>query len=156
MKSFYEKDIIPAFHEFCELVIDQFSRSGVDSSIKMKSFKLLLNDKEIQFKRDIELSHGRYYFRRMWDYYIPCAENAGVYIFFDKGGKGLHVGKSDISGGIGRRVVSHVGKLQEEGFPNLEFYDAEYVIVIPFSVAPFLAGAFERFLLTKFEFSYNS
>lgn len=146
MKSFYEKDIIPAFHEFCDLVISQFSKLGVDSAIKSKNFKLLLNDNEIQFKRDIESSHGRYFFRRMRKNYIPCAENAGVYFFFDKEGKGLYVGKSDVSGGIGKRVDSH----------NLEFPDAEYVIVIPFSVAPFLAGAFERFLLSQFKFPHNS
>ncbi len=67
----------------------------------------------------------------------------------------VYVGKSEQSGGLGRRVYDHIGPYRNGQHPNLEFPEAKYIIVIPFDEAPFLAAAFESYLLGRFEFTHN-
>ncbi len=156
--SFREKDIQESFGSFYEASLNQFAALGIDSPLGKGRVQLTLDDRLITEKKDINCTNGRYYFRRpeAWNSYIPCAESSGVYFFFDKDGIGVYVGKSEQTGGLGRRVFAHIGPFRNGEYPNLEFPEAEYIIVIPFDEAPFLAVAFESYLLRKFEFAHNT
>lgn len=41
------------------------------------------------------------------DIAVPCAEDGGVYAFFDKDGELLYVGKASHSNTLGRRILSY-------------------------------------------------
>jgi hypothetical protein len=120
--------------------------------------KLVIDDKPIHNKAEITSTNGRYFFRQAnayRDLYIPHADSEGVYFFFDNDDIAIYVGKSEVAGGIGRRVARHIGKPQGSDFPYLAFKDAQYVIALPFSEAPWLAPAFESYLLGNYQFRHN-
>ena len=155
--SFREELLEQELENFARDVIEQLRGLGAKVEITRGKISLPLNDKEIKVREDIETSNGRYYFRKdqIWkSCYIPHADNPGVYFFFDKHAVALYVGKSETT--IGERVASHVGKYENGKFPKLAFPEAEYVIVIPFETGPFLAPAFESYLLSKYTFKYNT
>jgi hypothetical protein len=145
MRRFNENDIIPSFHDFCETVDKQFSAVGVGTKILKRDFQIILNDNAIRDKKDIESSNGRYFIPSMWDFYIPFADYAGVYIFFDREKQGVYVGESVVEGGLGYEVSRYRRKCPEGG----------YVVVIPFKTAPFLSCAYEAYLLQSYSFPGN-
>ena len=118
---------------------------------------LNLDDKKIAEKEDIKSTNGKYYFSNpnIWkSYYIPNADSPGVYLFFNKDNQAIYVGKSEAA--LGKRVVAHVGTCVDDCFPNLAFPTADYIITIAFDAAPFLAPAFESYLLAKYSFEHNT
>lgn len=145
-----------SFSEFTRSIVKQLSHYGEVTRITTVEFKLNINDKVITSKEEIDSSNGRYFFKKNIDTYIPCAGSPGVYIFFNKSDVALYVGKSDVAGGIGRRVWAHIGKYVNGEYPNLEFPEAEYIVVIPFTEAPYLSSAFEGYLLNNHKFKYNT
>ena len=154
---FREELLVQELQSFAKDVIEQLEGLGTKAKITEEKIRLLLNDKEIRLREDIETSNGRYYFRKdqIWkSCYIPYTGNQGVYFFFDKHAVALYVGKSETT--IGKAVARHVGKYENGSFPELAFPEAEYVIVIPFETGPFLAPAFESYLLSKYKFKYNT
>lgn len=155
-RKFREEDIVLSFKEFCQRVIDAIKAKNIHVNIMDFTFSLMLDDRSIDDKKDIDASDGRYFFKTKSDKYIPHASSPGVYFFFNKEKVALYVGKSDCDNGLGRRVWSHVGKKQNDQFPDLEFNDAEYVVTIPFKEASYLASAYEGFLLSKYNFKYNT
>ena len=119
--------------------------------------QLCLDDRKITVKDDLSTTNGRYFFRNptVWKSdYIPNAESPGVYLFFNKSEKAIYVGKSEST--MGSRVASHVGNFGDGKFPDLAFPSAEFVITIPFIQAPFLAPAFESYLLANYSFEHNT
>lgn len=65
-----------------------------------------------------------------------------------------YVGKAERA--IGLRAAKHVGPAGLEGMYQLsKFPDAEYLVVVPFDGAAFLAPAFESFLLEEYDFPSN-
>ena len=161
MTSLTEDKIEQAFSDFCNTITQEFSEKGTDVTIGPSGFHLILEEDLLLTDKDdprFSRSDGRYRFRKgdAWrEAYIPHADSPGVYFFFDEGATALYVGKSEVPGGIGRRVWEHVGKLTEGGFPDLKFPEAAYVITIPFDKAPWLAAAFETYLLMRYTFKYN-
>jgi len=158
MTEFREQLIEEEFSKFYEAIRKQFAVLGIDAGPAKGRLHLRLDDKPITDKKDLSSTHGRYYFRVADNWmkaYIPHAESSGVYFFFDESGVGLYVGKSEVPGGLGERVASHVNPYDNGRFPALQFPEAEYIIVLPFDKAPFLAVAFESYLLSKYHFKYN-
>jgi hypothetical protein len=143
-KQFHESDIETEYKEFATIVISQLGIVDTTLPAGMGRLKLILDDKNIENRADIQSTNGRYKFRNPEVYrrcYIPHAESPGVYFFFDGKGIAVYVGKSEVPGGLGRRVASHIGPLHGDNFLNLAFQEAEYVIIIPFDKAPCLAPA---------------
>lgn len=139
--------------------LTEFLGAGAATAKDNPNFlRIVIDDKKIDCKADIASTNGRYFFRNPEQYrrfYIPHADSPGIYFFFNKAGIALYVGKSEIDGGIGRRVSSHIGRSEGDEFPYLAFPEAQYVITVPFLQAPWLAPAFESFLLGRYSFSYN-
>lgn len=137
---------------------------GIELKVEKNCAELRLDsNSKIEYTENVDKSHGHYYFRRkdkndkyFWEeYYIPHADNPGVYLFFDKDEKALYVGQSATA--MGRRIATHVGERVGDEFPDLAFEGAEYVIFIPFDEeAAFLAPAFESYLLKRFKFEHNA
>ena len=148
-----EEDILKAFNLFIEETVEQFSEIGFVVEIRVKNLKLILDDKLISDKKDLNTSNGRYYLKEGDRYYYPFSNSPGVYLFFNKNREAIYVGKSENT--VGRRIWSHTGPYKNGEYSNLEFEDAEYVIVIPFTKAPFMAPSFESYLLNNYKFKYN-
>jgi GIY-YIG catalytic domain len=157
VKKFHENLLLQEMRSFARKTIGELIEFGIKAEVNDESINLLLNDKEITKCEDIKTSNGRYYFRKdkIWERcYIPCTGYPGVYFFFNQNSIALYIGKSETS--IGKRVAKHVGTFKNGTFPKLSFPEAEYVIVIPFEKGPFLAPAFESYLLSRYSFKYNT
>ncbi len=105
--DFYEKTLLEAIKGFAEAL-----GAGIPylNNLELK----LDDDSKIKDKKDLLTSHGRYRFlgEDVWESdYIPCADSPGVYFFFNKDGKALYVGKSEIK--IGKRIGSHRGDYKD-------------------------------------------
>ena len=149
-----EDDISKAFNLFIEKIIEQFNELGSDVEIKSKKLTFILDDKKIKDKKDLNTSNGRYYLNEEYkDCYFPFSDSPGVYLFFNKDGEAIYVGKCEVK--IGRRIWSHTGPYKNGEYRYLEFEEAEYVIVIPFINAPFMAPSFESYLSKNYDFKYN-
>ncbi len=151
MKPFHEKDIEETFTGFYKESLKQFAALGIDAASGSGRLRLTLDDRVITDKKELNCTNGRYYFTRddVWNSYIPWADSSGVYFFFNEKGLAVYLGKSERVGGLGKRIAAHI-------VPELKFPEAKYVIVVPFEKAPFLAVAFESYLLGEFEFQYNT
>lgn len=156
-RYFYEKDIENAYKDFCNNIIKQITLLGSLINIEKVTIELNLVDScELYNRQDKKMYSGRYYFKKHYDAYVPNCESRGLYLFFNNKGIAVYVGMSTVSGGIGVRVCSHIGKKEGDLFPNLAFNDAEYVITIPFDECSGLGVAFETYLLENYYFNYNS
>ena len=154
--DFREHNLTNSLKDFAKIIGEQLKKLRIELNFGNGQTEIVLDDKEIDSKSDIKTSNGRYYFRKneIWRRcYIPYADSPGVYFFFDGGGSAMYIGKAERT--IGTRVFSHIGKEQNGGFSDIEFPEADYVIVIPFEIAPFLSPAYESFLLSKYKFKYN-
>lgn len=114
-------------------------------------------DLRIADKSLLERANGRFRLEptTYTQHYIPHAESPGVYFFLDGQDFAVYVGKSEPRGGIGTRVSSHVGRAAGDSFPQLRFEDAVSLVVVPLVEAPFLAPAFESYLLLNYQFRHN-
>lgn len=154
METMIEEDISKAFDLFIEETVKQFIELGSVIEIKSKKLTLILDHKEIKDKKDLKTSNGKYYLNEKYkDCYYPFSDSAGVYLFFNEDKEAIYVGKSEKK--VGRQIWSHTGPYKNGEYADLEFKDAEYVIVIPFIKAPFMAPSFESYLLNNYEFKYN-
>jgi len=153
----YDKEIDEAYSSFTWGLV---AFLGIDTATATgpRPLRIVIDDKEISRPADMGSTNGRYFFREPEKYhnlYIPHADSPGVYMFFDSSGAAIYIGKSEVVGGIGKRVSSHIGRFDGDRLPYLAFREAQYVITIPFVQAPWLAVAFESFLLSKFTFQHN-
>jgi len=157
MKQFLsEKELPEAIKEFVNQSIIQLNKFGYTISNERDIYSLKLDDNPINDKLQMNSKNGRCWFRKSnWsNSYWPHSDSPGVYFFFDNIGTACYVGKSETK--IGFRARSHSGKSGPNGnYPDLQFTEAEYLISIPFESAPFLAPAFESFLLKRYKFLYN-
>lgn len=153
---FHEQFLDTEITDFVNSILNSFGLVLPDTGINNESLRLKLNDKEIENIKDIRNSNGRYYFKRndIWERcYIPYAGYPGCYLFFNLNSHAVYVGKSESS--ISERISHHIGSKENGIFPNLSFPEAEYVIAVPFVESPYLAPAFESYLLGKYSFQYN-
>ncbi len=133
--------------------INHFCKASIN--IKELSQGLILDDKKIKSKSELKMTNGRYFIYSYYDdYYLPCSDSKGVYVFFNKKEEAIYAGMS--LSAIGNRVFKHIGKKVDEAFPYLDFEEADYVVSIPFDLCSCLAPAFESYLLQKYTFKYNS
>ena len=142
----HESDIQGTLIDYTSSLLSYLSKFGIETSSNEFKYNLILDDKRIAYKHDIDTSNGRYFFKEYEKYYIPHADSPGVYLFFDNAGEAVYVGKSDNE--IGNAAWRHIK-------PILEFKEAEYMISIPFEGFPFIAASYEYFLLSKYEFNNN-
>ncbi len=130
------------------------------------SNNLILDYSPIEDKKDIKFSNGKYDLISDWKYYFPYSDSAGVYIFLDRDEQIMYIGMSLRA--MGKRICSHLGKRVKNAsgksiidyFPNNQFknenYVPRYVVCIPFDVCPFLAPAFEVFMIEEYSPPYNA
>ena len=157
---FFERDIPTSLTSFTDEVALCFrgfrGAAYVSGDIQLPD---PIDDLRVAQLDTLPSEYGRYYFKRdgVWKgFYVPYAKSPGVYFFFDDDGVGIYVGATVRS--IGGRVKDHVGAMTGCGeFPHLEFPEATYVLCLPFDrapfpKAPFLAKAFESYLLSKYDF----
>lgn len=149
-------DLQDVIRLFARIAAEQLGTAAASGEPGAKLSSLKLNDKEIRLLDEMNTSNGRFFFRRdgVWrDCYIPYAGTAGVYFFFDEDDVAVYVGKSETA--IGPRVAAHVGEYGDGSLPKLSFPEAYYLVVVPFEEAPFLAPAFESFVLSRYRLKYN-
>lgn len=154
MTRLHEDQLPTVYRQFLQAVA---AAIGLDTE-QVPMMSLVIDDRQIEDKKAITSTNGRYFFRNQEAYkqfYIPHADSPGVYFFIDKDGIVVYVGKSETTGGLGRRVASHIGRFEDGTFPNLAFDSAQHVIVIPFKTAAWLAPGFESYLLSRYKFKYN-
>ena len=155
-KEFTEADIPNAMLKFAISCTEQFRTFGLQAEDPAGSFKLCFSDNPIMKREDLHSCHGRFKLHGPeWaKAYWPYADLPGIYLFFTTEEKACYVGKSERA--IGYRASAHMGPLgPEAAYPLREFKSAEYMIAIPFEKAPFLAPAFESFLLHEYNFPEN-
>ncbi len=153
MEELHYSEVAACYQDFFEAIGKLVGREGVEVPQE-----ILVDDRSTPESSDKLKTNGRYLFQQpevCRDHYIPHADSPGVYFFFNAEGKALYVGKSEVKGGIGRRVAAHIGRMENESLPYLAFEEAESVIVVPFDYAPWLAPAFESYLLGKRKFKHN-
>jgi hypothetical protein len=152
-----ENEVENALREFANQTFVQLNKFGFKiPNEDAFDYTLKLDDEPIKHKNKLNLKNGRCWFRRSgWsNSYWPYSDSPGVYIFFNESKTACYVGKAETA--IGYRASAHSGSPGPDGnHPNCEYPEAEYLISIPFKLAPFLSPAFESFLLSRYEFCYN-
>lgn len=151
-----EDDIAPALLAFARGCASQFKEFGFQISDIEGVFQLQLTDDPILEHDHSHRWHGRTRYKgtKYANAYWACADDPGVYLFFDSSGNACYVGKAEVA--LGFRLGAHVGaRGSDRMYSSSAFPEAEYVIVVPFREAPWLAPAFESYLLRQFKFPRN-
>ena len=153
---FTEADIGPSLRRFALDCADQFAELGFAVSHIEGTFEPCLTDDAILDKDERQSWHGRIRYKGLEfaDSHWAFSDNPGVYLFFDTDRTACYVGKAEVA--LGSRIGAHIGaRGADRTYPASSFPEAEYVIVVPFIRAPFLAPAFESYLLRHFDFPRN-
>jgi hypothetical protein len=142
--------------KFARATADAFASLGFHNSAPTGDFQLRLRDEPLRERADQRQWHGRCYFRgdQNAESFWPFSDDAGVYLFFTRDRAACYVGKAEVA--LGSRIGAHIGpRGPDRSYAQSAFPEADYVIVIPFLGAPFLAPAFESYLLGRYSFPRN-
>lgn len=156
MPRLTESDLPTAVAAFVDDCRTQLRQLGFDLTCGSGSFHLQLSDDPVHAKGGANSYFGRYWLNRpeFRDAYWPCPNSRGVYLFFDRNRLCRYVGKAESA--IGNRIGAHLGaRGRTRDYPDRAFPEAAYIVGIPLDEAPFLAPAFESFLLKHYEFPDN-
>ncbi len=153
---FTEADIASSLLRFAQECGLQLAALGFSLPEVGGTFEVRLTDDPITDRSARQLWHGRIRYKgpEFAKSYWAFADDPGVYLFFGADWTACYVGKAEVA--LGSRIGAHIGARGDgRMYGASSFPEAEYVVVVPFQHAPFLAPAFESYLLKHFDFPRN-